>query len=134
VNLSGGQRQRVALARAHFLRRPILLLDDCLSAVDVDTERKLISELIDGAWKDRTRLLITHRLSVLEKVDRVLFVEDGQIVATGKFEDLLRTSAKMRDFVASVRRGDAKVSDTHAAAETAGSLNAVSREVSDVPD
>lgn len=108
VNLSGGQRQRVALARAHFLRRPILLLDDCLSAVDVDTERKLISELIDGAWKDRTRLLITHRLSVLEKVDRVLFIEDGRIVATGPFEDLLRTSPKVRDFVASVRRGEAQ--------------------------
>ena len=108
VNLSGGQRQRVALARAHFLRRPILLLDDCLSAVDVDTERKLISDLIDGAWKDRTRLLITHRLSVLEKVDRVIFLEEGRVVAVGPFEDLVRTSAKVRDFVASVRRGDAK--------------------------
>jgi len=107
VNLSGGQRQRVALARAHFLRRPVLLLDDCLSAVDVDTERRLISELIDGAWHDRTRLLITHRLSVLEKVDRVMFLEDGAIVASGTFEHLLATSQKVRDFVASVRRGDA---------------------------
>ncbi len=106
VNLSGGQRQRVALARAHFLRRPVLLLDDCLSAVDVDTERKLVSELIDGAWKDRTRILITHRLSVLEKVDRVLFIEDGQIIADGKFEELLVNSQKMRDFVASVQRGN----------------------------
>jgi ATP-binding cassette subfamily B multidrug efflux pump len=106
VNLSGGQRQRVALARAHYLRRPILLLDDCLSAVDVDTERKLISDLIDGAWKDRTRLLITHRLSVLAKVDRVLFIEHGEIIESGRFEDLLATSQKVRDFVASVRRGD----------------------------
>lgn len=109
VNLSGGQRQRVALARAHFLRRPIFLLDDCLSAVDVDTERRLIGELIDGAWRGRTRLLITHRLSVLEKVDRILFIEDGSIVASGTFEELLATSRKVRDFVASVRRGDAQV-------------------------
>lgn len=108
VNLSGGQRQRVALARAHFLRRPILLLDDCLSAVDVDTERKLIANLIDGAWKDRTRLLITHRLSVLEKVDRVLFIEDGQIVAQGPFHELVATSEKVRAFVASVQRTDKK--------------------------
>lgn len=107
VNLSGGQRQRVALARAHYMRRPIFLLDDCLSAVDVDTERRLIAELIDGAWHDRTRLLITHRLSVLEKVDRVIFLEQGEIVASGPFEELLKTSQKVRDFVASVRRGDA---------------------------
>ena len=133
VNLSGGQRQRVALARAHYLRRPILLLDDCLSAVDVDTERKLISDLIDGAWKNRTRLLITHRLSVLEQVDRVLFIEHGEIVESGKFSDLLTTSQKVRDFVASVRRGDAKAavigganrSEIEIAIESADSVTAV---------
>jgi ABC-type multidrug transport system fused ATPase/permease subunit len=119
VNLSGGQRQRVALARAHFLRRPIFLLDDCLSAVDVDTERRLIGELIDGAWRGRTRLLITHRLSVLEKVDRILFIEDGSIVASGTFEELLATSKKVRDFVASVRRGDAQVKPGDAKTEEA---------------
>ena len=138
VNLSGGQRQRVALARAHFLRRPILLLDDCLSAVDVDTERKLISELIDGAWHDRTRLLITHRLSVLEKVDRVLFVEDGAIVASGPFEELVASSQKVRDFVASARRGDkqaskpagAKTEEAAVAVEEAESVTAVSIDIS----
>ena len=106
VNLSGGQRQRVALARAHYLDRPIFLLDDCLSAVDVDTERLLISNLIDGAWAGRTRLLITHRLSVLEKVDRILFMENGRIADQGTFEELLERSSSMRDFVASVRRSD----------------------------
>jgi ATP-binding cassette subfamily B multidrug efflux pump len=134
VNLSGGQRQRIALARAHFLRRPILLLDDCLSAVDVDTERKLISELIDGAWRDRTRILITHRLSVLKKVDRVIFIEEGQIVASGSFEGLLESSQKVREFVASVLRGDAKaavvggpkIDETQIATEQAESVNAVS--------
>ncbi|RYZ68907.1 MAG: ATP-binding cassette domain-containing protein [Proteobacteria bacterium] len=108
VNLSGGQRQRVALARAHYLDRPIFLLDDCLSAVDVDTERQLITNLIDGAWAGRTRLLITHRLSVLEKVDRIFFMEDGRIVDRGSFAELLERSAKMRDYVASVRRADKK--------------------------
>jgi ABC-type multidrug transport system ATPase subunit len=79
----------------------------------------LISELIDGAWHGRTRLLITHRLSVLEKVDRVLFIEDGQIVASGPFEELLQTSQKVRDFVASVRRGDAQAKPTGAKTEEA---------------
>lgn len=79
VNLSGGQRQRVGLARAHFHGRSFILLDDCLSAVDVDTERKLIANLICGAWGSATRLLVTHRLSILKYADRVLMMENGQL-------------------------------------------------------
>jgi ABC-type multidrug transport system fused ATPase/permease subunit len=104
VNLSGGQRQRVSLARAHFFDRPVILLDDCLSALDVDTENQLIRDLIDGAWARRTRVLVTHRLSVLERVDRVFFMEDGRIVEQGTFIELLRRSDKVRAFVASVKR------------------------------
>ena len=107
VNLSGGQRQRVSLARAHFLARPIVLLDDCLSAVDVDTERKLIHDLIDGEWKGKTRLLVTHRLSVLSRVDRVLFMENGKIVETGTFNELFQRSERVRDYVASVQKASA---------------------------
>lgn len=107
VNLSGGQRQRVSLARAHYFHRPIVLLDDCLSAVDVDTESRLVDELIDGAWKTKTRILVTHRLSVLHQVDRVIFLEDGAVVDSGKFSDLLNRSAKVRQFVASVKRSEA---------------------------
>ncbi|RYZ79610.1 MAG: ATP-binding cassette domain-containing protein [Proteobacteria bacterium] len=106
VNLSGGQRQRVSLARAHYFDRPIILLDDCLSAVDVDTENRLVTELIDGAWKKKTRILVTHRLSVLHEVDRVIFLENGAIVDSGKFSDLLERSAKVRQFVASVKRSE----------------------------
>ncbi len=104
VNLSGGQRQRVALARAHFLKRPIILLDDCLSAVDVDTEAQLVSKLLSGAWKSQTRLLVTHRLSVLSQVQRIFFIEKGQIVETGHFDELIARSDRMREFVASVQR------------------------------
>jgi ABC-type multidrug transport system fused ATPase/permease subunit len=106
VNLSGGQRQRVSLARAHHFERPIVLLDDCLSAVDVDTEKQLIRDLIDGAWAKKTRILVTHRLTVLERVDRILFMEDGKIVESGKFDELLVSSARMREFVATVRRSE----------------------------
>jgi ABC-type multidrug transport system fused ATPase/permease subunit len=108
VNLSGGQKQRVSLARAHFFDRPVVLLDDCLSAVDVDTERRLVEELIDGAWAGRTRILVTHRLSVLERVDRVFFMEAGRIVEVGTFKELMMTSKRMNDFVASVQRSEAQ--------------------------
>lgn len=92
VNLSGGQKQRVSLARVDLRDSPILLLDDCLSAVDVDTEKKLIENLFLGAWKTRTRLLVTHRLSVLKHVDRILFLDHGALVAQGSFDELQKNA------------------------------------------
>lgn len=104
VNLSGGQRQRVGLARVHFHQAPIMLLDDCLSAVDVDTEQKLFDQLILGAWGDRTRLLVTHRLSALGKVDRILFMEEGRIIDQGTFAELLARNQKFREYTTSVAK------------------------------
>ncbi len=106
VNLSGGQRQRVSLARVHQFDRPIMLLDDCLSAVDVDTERQLLENLFNGEWKNRTKILVTHRLSVLNVVDSVFLMEGGKIVDSGPFEELLERSDRMREFVASVLRSE----------------------------
>ncbi len=108
VNLSGGQKQRVSLARVDYYRAPIILLDDCLSAVDVDTENLLIEGLIKGAWKDRTRLLVTHRLTVLEKSDRVIFLHDGRLHAQGTFHELLATNAEFRKFAATVAHDESK--------------------------
>ena len=104
VNLSGGQRQRVSLARVHFHQAPILLLDDCLSAVDVDTEQKLFEQLLLGAWADRTRILVTHRLSALSQVDRILFLEEGRIIDQGTFEELLARNEKFRDYTTTVAK------------------------------
>ena len=117
VNLSGGQRQRVSLARAHQYSRPIILLDDCLSAVDVDTEQNLLAKLIDGEWKLHTRILVTHRLSVLNQVDCVFFMEHGQIVERGPYKNLLESSERMRKFVESIQREEA-ASQSDAASET----------------
>jgi ABC-type multidrug transport system fused ATPase/permease subunit len=103
VNLSGGQKQRVSLARVDYYASPIVLLDDCLSAVDVDTENKLIESLFDGAWKKRTRILVTHRLTVLNKVDRILFMENGRITAEGSFAELMKNHAPFREYAASVQ-------------------------------
>jgi ATP-binding cassette subfamily B multidrug efflux pump len=102
VNLSGGQKQRVSLARVHFHKAPILLLDDCLSAVDVDTEEKLFTQLLNGAWAERTRLLVTHRLSILNRVDRILFMQEGRIMDQGTYAELMARSPLFRDYTMSV--------------------------------
>lgn len=108
VNLSGGQKQRVAIARAHYLARPIVLLDDSLSAVDVETERALVSRLLQGDWRSQTRILVTHRLSVLPLADTVIMMHQGRIVARGKFADLVQSSPDVREFVASVKAAQIK--------------------------
>lgn len=104
VNLSGGQRQRVSLARVHFDDAPILLLDDCLSAVDVDTEARLVRDLLKGEWKDKTRVLVTHRLTVLPLVDRIFFMKEGRLLDTGTFDELMRRCADFREFTSSLER------------------------------
>ncbi len=108
VNLSGGQRQRVSLARAHASGRSILLLDDCLSAVDVDTERQLLSQLIEGEWKKKTRLLVTHHLSVLPRADRILVMKDGEFILEGSFDDLMQRSEVFRELTQTLAKEDAK--------------------------
>lgn len=102
VNLSGGQKQRVSLARVDFLSSEIVLMDDCLSALDVDTEEKIMASLIDGAWAGKTRLLVTHRLSVLSKADRIFFMQSGEIIEIGTFNELLMRSESFRKFTLTV--------------------------------
>lgn len=106
VNLSGGQRQRVALARAALSNRPILLLDDCLSAVDVYTEKQLIEHLFFDEWRNQTRILVTHRLSVLTHADRIFFMKDGEILASGEFEDLIEESREFREYTLSIMQNE----------------------------
>jgi len=102
VNLSGGQKQRVSLARVDYYQAPIVLLDDCLSALDVDTEKKLTDSLLCGAWRERTRILVTHRLSILPKADRVFFMKDGRIADIGTYSELEKRSPEFREFTATV--------------------------------
>ncbi len=103
VNLSGGQKQRVSLGRAIFFNRPIVLLDDSLSAVDVDTERELLKNLLLGTWSKRTRILVTHRLSVLKSVDRIVFLENGRIKDIGTLPQLMSRSESFRNFTATTQ-------------------------------
>jgi ATP-binding cassette, subfamily B, multidrug efflux pump len=99
VNLSGGQRQRLGLARALYTERPLLVLDDSLSAIDVNTERDMIESLFRGKLKDKLTLLITHRHLTLPLSDRVLFFKDGKLKANGRYEELMANSAEFRDFM-----------------------------------
>jgi ABC-type multidrug transport system fused ATPase/permease subunit len=88
VNLSGGQRQRVALARALLSDAPVLVLDDPLSAVDTETELRIVSRL-RGALAGRAVLLATQRLSTLALADRIAVLEEGEIVEEGTAAELL---------------------------------------------
>lgn len=95
VTLSGGQRQRLALARAFLTNPRILIMDDSTSAIDSATEDK-IQQAMRRAQEGRTTLLITHRLSQIRWADCIVVLENGRVVATGKHEDLLRTSQHYR--------------------------------------
>ena len=93
VMLSGGQRQRIAIARAILKDAPILILDEATSALDTDSER-FIQAALDGLIKDRTTFVIAHRLSTVEKADRILVMESGRIIEQGSHEELLSLSGR----------------------------------------
>jgi ATP-binding cassette subfamily B protein len=95
VTLSGGQRQRLALARAFLTDPRILMLDDSTSAIDSATEDK-IQQAIYAAAKGRTTFIITHRLSQIRWADLILVIRGGKLSASGKHEDLLRSSEAYR--------------------------------------
>jgi len=88
VTLSGGQKQRVSIARALLLDAEILILDDCLSAVDARTEARILENL-RRERKDRTTVIIAHRMSAVEQADIIVVVDDGRIVESGTHEELL---------------------------------------------
>ncbi len=89
ITLSGGQKQRVTLARALAVDPKVLILDDALSSVDSETERRILRELRD-AFPHRTRLVISHRASTVRGADRILVLDGGRIVESGTHGDLLR--------------------------------------------
>ena len=96
VNLSGGQRQRLAIARSLLKDYRIILFDEATSALDNVTQAK-IQKAIDGIRGDRTVILIAHRLSTVIQADRILYMQDGRILAEGSHEELLQKCEPYRD-------------------------------------
>ena len=88
VMLSGGQKQRIAIARAILRDAPVLLLDEATSALDAESER-LVQAAVDALSADRTTLIVAHRLATVKKADRIVVLDAGRIVASGKHDDLV---------------------------------------------
>jgi ATP-binding cassette subfamily B protein len=88
VMLSGGQKQRIAIARAILRDAPVLLLDEATSALDAVSER-LVQAAVDALSADRTTLIVAHRLATVKKADRIVVLDAGRIVASGKHDDLV---------------------------------------------
>ena len=86
---SGGQRQRLAIARAFIKNAPIVILDEATSALDNKSEA-VVQKAIDNLMKDRTVFVIAHRLSTVQNADKIVVVNDGEIIEEGRHEDLLQ--------------------------------------------
>lgn len=98
VTVSGGQKQRISIARALLKDAAILILDDSVSAVDMKTEKVILENLLTER-KGRTTILIAHRISTVERMDKIIFVEDGRVEAVGSHEDLCASCDAYRKMV-----------------------------------
>ena len=107
VTLSGGQIQRVSIARALLKNPTILLLDDCLSAVDTDTEEEILKYL-KKFTKNKTTLIVSHRISSLKHADQIVVLENGKIIQLGKHADLIESEGYYRALHEKQQRDDVK--------------------------
>ena len=98
VTVSGGQKQRISIARALMKQAPILILDDSVSAVDTKTERVILDNL-KRTRQGKTTVLIAHRISTVEQMDKIVFIDGGRLVAVGSHGELYRSCADYRRMV-----------------------------------
>ena len=98
VTVSGGQKQRISIARALMKNAPILILDDSVSAVDTKTETTILENL-HRTRQGKTTILIAHRISTIEKMDKILFIEDGELAAVGSHEELVQSCPEYQKMV-----------------------------------
>ncbi len=98
TTVSGGQKQRISIARAIMKDAQILILDDSVSAVDVKTEKSILANLRE-LRRGKTTILIAHRITTIENMDKIVFVDDGKVLAVGRHEELLQSSPEYRTMV-----------------------------------
>ena len=96
ITLSGGQKQRISIARALIKSPQILLLDDCLSAVDTETEEKIINNL-ESITKDKTTIIVSHRVSSAKKADKIIVLDEGEIIQQGTHNELIKQVGYYKD-------------------------------------
>ena len=113
VTVSGGQKQRISIARALLKNAPILILDDSVSAVDTRTE-KIILDNLKSSRANKTTLLIAHRISTVERLDKIIFLDDGKIEAVGPHDELYTSCPKYRRMVDLQRLEDEAGGDDNA--------------------
>ena len=113
VTVSGGQKQRISIARALLKDAPILILDDSVSAVDTRTE-KIILDNLKSSRANKTTLLIAHRISTVERLDKIIFLDDGKIEAVGLHDELYTSCPKYRRMVDLQRLEDEAGGDDNA--------------------
>ena len=113
VTVSGGQKQRISIARALLKDAPILILDDSVSAVDTRTE-KIILDNLKSSRANKTTLLIAHRISTVERLDKIIFLDDGKIEAVGPHNELYTSCPKYRRMVDLQRLEDEAGGDDNA--------------------
>ena len=94
--LSGGQKQRVAIARALLKNAPVTVLDDCTSALDMDTESKIFANL-SRHFEEKTLVMATHRAMALKEFDEIIFMENGQIIERGTFDEMMALNGRYAD-------------------------------------
>jgi ATP-binding cassette subfamily B protein len=104
ANLSGGQRQRLALARVFLQNPPVLILDEATSALDTISERR-VQQAIGTASRDRTVIMVAHRLSTFADADRILVFDDGRLVETGPYEELIARGGLFAELVRAAETG-----------------------------
>jgi ATP-binding cassette subfamily B protein len=96
ITLSGGQKQRISIARAIIKAPQILLFDDCLSAVDTETEEKILNNLMQIS-KGKTTIIVSHRISSAKNADHIIVIDEGRIVQSGTHDTLLNTDGYYKD-------------------------------------
>lgn len=125
ITVSGGQKQRLNIARAIYFDADIILLDDPLSAVDAHVGKHLFDKAICGLLKKKCRILATHQLHVINKVDRIIWMEDGRIEAIGTYDKLMESNADFAKMMGAIATENA---------EGKGDKNDAEEEVEELPE